>query len=135
MKKLQNLAHASEDTIYSITACFPFEFFPDKLIIDKNKVTVIRNHFFLKRTYPILIEDILTVKFINSYILASLDFEVKGYEENPQPIQHLIPRQALKAKQYIMGLKKAKNEKIDVTMIPLEELRKRLLEIGGNPQE
>lgn len=135
VKKLEKLAQESEKTIYELSSVFPFQLFPDKIIIDKLKVTVIRNDLFYRRTFPILIEDIKTIKVTGGILFASMEFEVAGYEENPQAVTHLWPKDATKAKQYILGLIKTTKEKIDLSALSTDQVKKNLEEIGKAKEE
>src|SRR3989344_3628797 len=86
--KLKTLADETETVIYKASSVFPFQLFPDKIIIDKNKVSIIRKMLFFKRIFPILYEDIQTVKVNRGILLAAVEFEVRGYEQNPRPVLH-----------------------------------------------
>jgi|SRR5688572_17415747 len=130
VEKLDKLAEETNSVIYEISSTFPFQLFPDKLIIDENKVTIIRREIFFKRIYPILLRDILTVRVDRSILFASMNFEVKRYTKNPRPIVYLSPRRANKARQYIMGLVQAKRAGIDLSKLTTDQIRERLEEIG-----
>ncbi|MBI3980613.1 hypothetical protein HY345_01305 [Candidatus Microgenomates bacterium] len=129
-EKLVNLAQESDDIVCEISSVFPFQLFPDQVVVDKNKVIVIRNEFMYKRTFPILTEDIQTVRVTRGAIFASLEFEVVGYKKNPRPVTHLRPDDALKAEEYILGLVKAGRKKVDLSTLPSREIRKELEVVG-----
>ncbi len=135
IKKLDKLVEGTEEIIYEISSVFPFQFFPDKIIIDKNKVTIVRKDIFFKRTFPMLIRDIKTVKVSRGFLFASIEFEIRGYEINPRPTNYLWPEQAIKAQQYILGLMSAKREGVDLSEIPTEKARGKLRKIGKSKEE
>lgn len=61
-QKLDNLVLKSRKALFEISAVFPFDFFPDKIKIDENKVDLIYCKFFFnKHMSSFLIEDIHTV--------------------------------------------------------------------------
>ncbi len=133
--KLEKLTQETESVIYEVSAVFPFQLFPDKLIVDKNKITVVRKDLLMKRIYPVLIEDVITVKVQRGPIFASIDLEVRGFEINPTPLNFVWPEHASKAEKYIMGLIKAKREGIDLTKLTVAQIKKRLAQIGGTTEE
>ncbi len=130
VEKLDKLVDETKSVIYEISSIFPFQFFPDKLIIDGNKVTIIRRELFFKRIYPILFRDILTVRVDRSILFASMNFEVRRFAKNPRPIQYLSPKKANKARQYIIGLVQAKRAGIDLSHLTANQIRDRLEDIG-----
>jgi len=130
MTKLDSLASGSDKVIYEISSVFPFQLFPDRLTIDLNKITIFRNSFLNKLTFPVFIENILTLNFNRDIFFASLTFEIRGFETNPAVLTHLRRKEAGRAEQYILGLIKAKNEGINLSKIPINILREKLENIG-----
>lgn len=128
--KLEDLVRGSGEVIYEISSAFPFQLFPDKIIIDKNKVNIVRKDLFFKRVFPIFHKDIMTVKVNRGILFATMEFEIKGYETNPGPVTFLWPYEATRAKQYILGLMDAKKEKVDLTKVSAEKVKKKFREIG-----
>lgn len=128
--KLGKLIDKTNSVIYEISSTFPFQLFPDKLIIDENKVTIVRKELFFKRVFPIMYEDLITVKVNRSFIFAAMEFEIKRISKRPRPVSFLNPREATLAKKYIMGLIEAKNAKIDLSKLSTPQIREKLEEIG-----
>lgn len=130
LAKLDTLVEETESTIYEFSSVFPFQLFPDRVIIDKNKVTVVRKHLFFKRIFPILLEDIRTVRVNRGIIFAAMEFEVMGYDQGPEPVAHLWPEQAKKAEEYLLGLIKSKRERVNLAKLSPDKIKKRLRGIG-----
>jgi hypothetical protein len=135
IKKLDKLVSESSYKILEIKSVFPFQIFPDKLIIELNKVNIIHLGLFFKNEFPILIDDIKTVKVTRGFVFSSILFEVRGYAKNPYPITYIWPNEADKAKNYIMALLDARNENIDLSNINRNILIKRLEEIGKSRED
>jgi hypothetical protein len=135
MVKLEKLTEETESVIYEISSVFPFQLFPDRLILDKNKLTVVRKDLLIKRIFPILIEDIMTVKVNRGPLFASIVLEARGYEMNPNPITFLKPEDASRAEKYILGLIKAKREGVDLSKLSTSEIKGKLAQIGGSTEE
>ena len=135
LQKLDKLVDESNRIIYEVESAFPFQFFPDRLIIDENKITLIRKHLLFKRVYPIPYDNIATVRVNRTIFFASLEFEVTRFTDPPNTLTHLIPSKAAKAKRYITGIMQAKKEGVDLTKLTMEDLRIRLEKIGGSANE
>lgn len=130
INKLNTLAQEANTIIYELSSTFPFQLFPDKIVIDENKVTIFRRELFFQRTYPILIEDILTIRLDEGILFSSLTFSANKFINMKRPLTYLKPEEAKKARQYIMGLVQAKKAKIDLSKLTLQEIRIKLEEIG-----
>jgi hypothetical protein len=130
-KKLEKLAEKiNKDNLLKIKSVFPFDLTPDTVSISRDKVTVNKRDFFSRQDFPILVEDINTARDNVGLLFASLEIEVTGYEENPPKIKYLLPNDAEKARHYIMALKRAKEEKIDLSKINKKKITKLLDQIG-----
>jgi hypothetical protein len=134
-RKLDDLVQETSEVIYEIQSIFPFQLFPDRIIIDHNKITIIRKDLFFKRVFPIDYSDILTVKVDRSLVFASIVFEVKRLDQNPRPITFLSPREATIAKKYITGILTAKKAGVDLSKLGSIETKKRLKKIGTGEDE
>jgi len=133
-KKLKNLA-AQSRIICQVRSAFPFQLFPDELIVEADKLTVIHRTFAWKNIFPLPIDTLNNVNVTRALIFATLSFEIHGYEKNPDNIQYLWPSDAAKAKRCIMGLIGAHKAGIDLSKIPFEDLIKYLEEIGHTAGE
>lgn len=136
-KKLTELASETNDVIYELRSAFPFQLFPDKLVIDTNKITIVRKELFFKRIVPIAYEDLITVTVNRSIFFASMGFEVKrlNRSQSPRSINFLPPEEATIAKKYITGILTAKKAGIDFSKLTSTQIRKRLKEIGSGSEE
>ncbi len=134
-EKLGELVSKTNNIIYEISSVFPFQLFPDRIIVDENKVTIARKDLFFKRVFPLMYEDILTVRVNRGLIFAAMEFEIKRARLNPRPITYLWPKEAANAKKYIMGIIEAKKQKIDVSKLTAGQIRETLEEIGQAEEE
>lgn len=129
--KLDNLEKNTKEVIIEAKSVFPFQLFPDKISIDKNKIEIVYvDFFFMKRTFTILVEDLLNVKIHTGIFFASLYFEVEGYEKNPEPVSYLAKSDAMQIRDTIVGLIKAKREEVPIEKIHKKEAREKLKKIG-----
>lgn len=133
--KLNKIVSESNHVIYELSSFFPFQIFPDKIIIDENKVTFARKELFFKRVYSIMYEDILTVRVNHGIIFSAIEFKVKRFGKNIRPITHLSHAEASLAKKYIVGLIEAKKAKIDMSKLTVDQIRAKLEEIGQTDED
>ena len=133
MEKMGNLAKMTHERIYKLSAIFPFDFFPNQVIIEEKQVIIVYKQFFFTfQDYHILIEDILMPIVEQSVFFATLKLEIGpgGFQQNPPPVEFLKKPQALKAKRIIVGLLVCHKEKIDLNGLDKKEMIKKLEEIG-----
>lgn len=133
-QKLQTLADQS-NIIYRAKSVFPLQIFPDEIIVERDKVTIVHRTFAWKNVFPVLISNLNGVIATRSFFFASLSLELTGYENNPDDITHLWPEDAARVKRYILGLIHATKQGVDVSKIPLEELKENVEEIGRTSGE
>lgn len=128
-QKLTEIAERSK-LIYTAKAIFPFQFFPDEIVIETDKVTVIHRTLWYKTVHPMPLDYLMSVTVTRGILFAAISFEITGFETNPGDITHLWPGDAAKAKRYIMGLIEAKKENIDLSPVKPSEIRDQVEEIG-----
>lgn len=131
IEKLNATVKSANRILFKTQAIFPFDFFPDEVIIDENKVDIISSKFFTSReTFTIPIENINGVTNSLSLFFGELRIEAWGINRLPGPIKYLSRLDAIKARRIISGLILSHKEQIDMRNIPLEELKRKLEEIG-----
>lgn len=128
-QKLQAMASGTDEVLLEISSVFPFQLFPDTVILDKNKVSIVHRALLFKRIFPLLYTDIQTVRVNKSILFSALEFEVRGYDRNPRPVTHLDPLEAEKAERYILGLVNAKRERVDLSRV--DGIKKTLAKLGN----
>ncbi len=134
--KIAKIKENIHPPLLKVSSIFPFHLFPDKLIIDREKISLIRRHSLLnKKVFPILISDLKTVTLNTSLLFGSLQFEIAGYETNPEPLIFLPKRKAVKAKRIIEALIIFKSKNIDVSKISNKKLINKCLSIGKELEE
>jgi hypothetical protein len=133
--KLGKIIERTNNVIFELSSTFPFQLFPDRIIIDENKVTIVSKEFLFKRIFPIMYEDLLTVRVNRGILFAAMEFEVKRLSKKPRAIVYLNPKDATIAKQYIMGLVEAKKANVDLSKLTAEQIKERLEEIGKASEE
>lgn len=118
--------------LYKIRSVFPFDFFPDELIIDRHKVSLIRRPFFLsERVISLSYDDISNVSMERGIFFASLEISHKIFGMPPLVIRYLKREESDKVKQLILGLAIARKEgNKEIFTSPTKELIKQAMDLG-----
>ncbi len=131
LNKLDLLHKRATSVLFTCDTFFPFDLFPNTLIIDYNKVDIIYRQFFgNNHTVSIPIAQLNYVGVDSVLFLSTLKLETKGLEQNPEPIHSLRTRDAQYAKNLIFGLMAAEKHDIDLMGLPKEDILEKLIEIG-----
>lgn len=132
-EKYLNLTGLIENSriLYKTKTVFPFVFFPDELIIDKDKISVITNIFFgSSRIQSVLIRNLSDCYVDTSVFFATLNMTDKYYSDNPLSIKYLKKKDAIKARDIIQGLIICNEKRVDLSEIKASDLLPYLEEIG-----
>ncbi|MBI3954649.1 hypothetical protein HY333_01255 [Candidatus Collierbacteria bacterium] len=133
VQKFESIANRSATELYRLSTVFPFDFFPDTIIIDLAKVSLVtRVFFFTERIHSVFIQDILDVFIETSLFFATLNIVDQGFVENLITIRYLKKDQAIKARRIIQGLVVARKQGIELSaLIPTSDLVSKLENIGS----
>lgn len=114
--KFDAFADKCDVTLLSIQTVFPFDLFPDSLIIDPIKITVkIREFFKSEEIRSILIRDISNIIVDTSWYFAEMKIFQTYDTQNPIIIKYLKRQEAIKARDITQGLVALCKENIDIT--------------------
>jgi hypothetical protein len=134
-RKVSEAIGHSQDTIFWATTVFPFNLFPDTVIVDREKVTIVNRTFF--RTAEIVslrINDVLNVMADVGPFFGSVKIQTRFFDAASYSIKFLKRRDALKLNRILHGYVIANQKGIDCDGFTAEELATLLYEIGqGNP--
>lgn len=128
--------------VYRVNSLFPFDFFPDSLVVDELKVSFIFAAFLNKEVISILIKDITDVLvetniFFGSVIVSGGDYEgnaSQGDEKGPLTIRFLNRSEAYKARQIIMGLMIYQDQKVDTSKFSIPDLIQKTQQLGESQE-
>lgn len=130
-KKLRQVVSSTDSPLLSVKTVFPFSFFPERISVYRLKVDILFHHFFFSYSvFTILIDDLVSAKISTNLFFASLSFELKNFEKNPEPINFLPVTPAARFQHLVNGLIAARNAKVDLTTLSDEELLDKVLAIG-----
>jgi hypothetical protein len=133
---LVEIPTATARVIYKIQAIFPLDLFPDEMIIDEIKVSVMYRSMLTRQIYTILIKDITDIIFSSNLIFGALQITGGDYQTNnandngkgPLTISNLWSKEAQTARRIILGLMIFSDQKVDTTSMTVREI---YLKAGG----
>ncbi len=134
--KLRNLAKRSHEVLVSANTVFPLTLFPDTVIVDRSKITIIeRIFFFTSRTVSISIEDVLNVSCGVGPFFGSLKVSVRVMNSTDHfEIDHFWRHDAIRLKHIIQGYMIAEKNGIDIDQLSREELIEHLTDLGHDSE-
>lgn len=131
--KFNELVQNSRRILFRAKNIFPFDLFPDEIVITNNKVDVITKEFFWSgRVHSISIPDITDVFLDSGPFFASLKIVDVGFVENSIDIKYLKKSDAQTARRIIQGLVVVEKEKIDVSQIEDKNLVEKIEAVGDS---
>ncbi len=133
-KEVDILVSRAEKILLKAKGVFPFDFFPDTLTIDANKVNIITKTFFASETVvSVMFKEIMDVRVETALFLGKLliDYGPHPLKITTITIPNLRRKDALKAKEIIEGtLVLYRGENIDTTKLKPEETIDEIKQIG-----
>ncbi len=130
-QKLNALVNADNQALFTFQTVFPFDLFPDRISIDRNKITITKRYFFFDRAVQsILIKDLMTVIGEESLLFATLHIVDRLLPNKTITVMNLPKSDARTARRILEGLLISEKKGVDLTTIPNSELVPKLIEIG-----
>lgn len=129
--KMESLAQGSQRILLEIKSVFPFDLFPDEVIIDETKVSIHRNYFFYTgQIQSVELKDVFNVVVNHGLFFAKLELFDRYFAQQPISVEYLKKEDAIRARHIIQGLVIAKKENIDITALSEDDLIAKLDRIG-----
>ncbi len=128
--KLQGLIEKSHQVLFEAKAMFPFQLFPDHIVIDRNKVTVEKRDFLRREdVHTILADNIDHIDLDFTLFLATIKLAQK-IPSTELVVPFFRKADAVRIKQIITGLLIAKSQHVNLEEVAAEGLADKLVEIG-----
>lgn len=133
VQKLNDLQDISTEPLLKIRTVFPFRLFPCVITVDREKITISDQFFFLsKRVDNLLTKDIVSITSTENGFFSNITI-VSGMRMNKEfSISHLKKDEAKKLRRIVEGILIASQEEIDLNNIPYRQLAHKLEEIGAS---
>lgn len=130
-KVLLDVETVSDEILFKARTVFPFDLFPDSIVLDKEKLTIIqRVFFFTARIISVPMRDILSVEADIGPFFGSLHMNSRYFFTNPQSIHFLWRSHALKLQRLLQGYIIATERGIDCTSVNKNHLIEMLEHLG-----
>lgn len=128
---LHQVVQDAHTVLYTISSLFPFDLFPDKLIIRISHIDIMANVFLWSgSTQRILITNIRQVTLFENPFFAAIELTVKGLPEIVVTIKFLKKHEAIRAKRIMTGLIECYENNVDFTKYSMVELVNYIEDIG-----
>lgn len=136
-KKLEKIINQSHEILAEANTVFPVTLFPDTVVVDRTKVTIIKRDFFMSSdTMSFRIEDVLNAEVTVGPLFGSLTIASRVMSTTDHfRIDHFWRKDAVYLKRIIQGYVIAQHNKIDVAHLSKDELIKTLDELGHHRTE
>ena len=130
-EKLTRLAQMSNDILFRCRTVFPFDFFPDTVIVDKTKVNFIIKEFFLSEiVHSIMIKNIKDIQVETSAFFAKIVIIPDVYLGQAITVSYLSKSGAQEARRVIQGLMLCYKEGIDISDLDASEIKNKIETAG-----
>ena len=130
-KELDKLAKGSARVIFGAKSVFPFNFFPDELVVDETKVSLHTSYFFYtKQVRSIEYRDIFNVIINQGIFFGNIEIIDRFFSQDPIKIDYLWKKDAILARRIIQGMMIATKKNIAIHKMPIGELLEKLSRIG-----
>lgn len=130
--RLRQVISQSKEVIARVRTIFPLSMFPDDIILDRTKVTIIqRNFFWSSNVLSVRIEDILNVKCSIGPLFGAVTISIRVMNSVDHfEVGHLWRRDAMEIKRLIQGYMFAKHSNVNLDNMSVSEVVKTLEDIG-----
>lgn len=129
---LESITRASEVILLKTKTVFPFTLFPDTIIIDLDKLNIIRKDFFLtRRVSSINHEDVFNIATESGPLFATLKITTRFFSGKPIVISYLKKSDAILTRRLVHGLIIARKKNIHLKDIEIGLLLKQLEQLGS----
>lgn len=129
--KLDELVDSSQKVLFTASAVFPFDFFPDHISIEPLQVNFVKKSFFATyHVQTIPIKNIADVFLQTSLLFASIKIVDASYIENSIIVEYLRKKDACRARRIIQGLVLAMKNNIDLSTFNAKELAIKAEQLG-----
>lgn len=130
---IDDLVKKSNRVIISISSkIFPWDFFPDTIVVEESRVTFIFRQFLSSQSHSVDLKDISNVFIESSLFLATLQVVSQTYIQNDIKIGHLKRKEAENVRRIIEGLRTFIQNNIDTSNYEIDELIEKIEEFHIN---
>lgn len=130
--QLKNDVKKSHEVLARSRSIWPFALFPDDIILDRTKVTIVKRDFFWSsNVLSVRIEDVLNVAVGTGPFFGTLSIAIRIMNSTDHYSITFLPKsEAIHLKHIVQGYVIAQHNKIDTSHLNKQELIDTLCELG-----
>lgn len=131
-EELTKVVNDSHEVLARATTVFPFTLFPDTVVLDRTKLTIIHRDFFkVGEVISFRIEDILHITADVGPVFGSIQIVTRFYDQSkPYKVNYMWRHEALRFKRVTQGYIIAIQKQIDCSALSNAELASLLNQLG-----
>lgn len=108
----------------------PFDFFPNSIVVEEGRVTIINRHFLSSEVHSVDMKNIANIFINTTWFFSQLVIISKTFEENEIKIRNLRTKDAIFVRRIIEGLRVFEREEINTSDYTVEELISKLKKLS-----
>jgi len=135
-QKLLDATEKSHEVLFKTDTVFPCDFFPDTVIVDREKLSIINRFFFrVAKITSVPIKDILSVEADVGPFFGSIHLTSRYFFTNPHSINFLWRKDALELQKLLQGYVIAQEQQINCLNIAKTRLVGLLEDLGQSNEK
>lgn len=135
-QKLRDATARSHEVLFKAQTVFPFNLFPDSVIVDREKLSIINRFFFrVAKITSVPIKDILSVEADVGPFFGSIYLTSRYFFTNPHSINFLWRKDALELQKLLQGYIIASEQDINCFNINRNNLVGLLEDLGQSNEK
>jgi hypothetical protein len=124
--------NAANETLFQMSATFPFQLFPDQIILDRLKINIIKKNFFASSQITTLpLSNTISVKVNSNPFFSQVEISDTNLRGATTFVRHLRKDDAMKFKTLVQGIVIGMNQGIDLMSMTSNELVEATQEWGS----
>lgn len=109
---------------------FPVDFFPNTLVVEEDRVTIVTREFLSSQVHSVDIKNIANILINTTLFFSQLVIISKTFEENEVTIRNLRTNEAIYVRRIIEGLRLLSTKQINTSVYSTDELISTLEELS-----
>lgn len=133
---LVDAAKSSHEILFKTNTVFPFTLFPDTVVVDGEKLSMINRYFFgVAKITSVPIRDILSVEADVGPFFGSVYMTSRYFFTNPHSVNFLWRKDAIRLQRLLQGYIIAHERNINCQSMDRQELVNMLLDLGQSNEK
>lgn len=125
-----DMVNSSNRILLKVSSLFPWDFFPNSIIVEETRVTIIHRELFSSQVHSVDIKNISNIFIGTGILFAQLTLVSDTFTQNKIVINRLRKKDAILVRRIIEGLRMFVKENIDTTNYTPRELVSKLKELS-----